>query len=406
MSVAALSLFAIGALAHTQHLSSSPGGAVPLGIQAPSVAGFGKPTIQPSRGGLAVCVSGIVNVTASTTQNLRLNVQIPANQSDLTNTILEYVAPGSPFAANLVQGTQEAGGTYEIGATLCTPADNTSPDGVQLLTHGIGFDRHYWDFAAGYSYVDVAVANGYATLSYDRLGVGASTKADPLTELQASLEIEIAASLARLLRAGSLANTTFSTVVGTGHSFGSVISQAVTRLYPDLFDAAILTGYTTNGTALPAFLLGINVQIASENQPYRFSGLSNGYIVGGTTSNNQIGFFRAPNFDPAILAAADAGKGTTSYGEFFTLTAVTAPAANYTGSVAVVNGDADLPFCFGNCTTPTDLTAAVLPALYPNLDQNKTGTYIAPLTGHGLNLHYTAVAAYEYIQKFLKDQGL
>ncbi|TKX23923.1 hypothetical protein C1H76_3861 [Elsinoe australis] len=403
MSIAVLSLLALGALAHGQ---DSVGGAVPLGLQAPSTAGFRNPTIQPSRGGLAVCVSGIVDVTANTTQNLNLNVEIPKNQSDLTNTILTYVAPGSPFAANLINGTQDAGGSFEIGATLCTPADNTSPDGVQLLTHGIGFDRFYWDFAPGYSYVDVAVQNGYATLSYDRLGVGFSSKADPIKQIQAPLEIEIAATLARQLKAGTFANTTFSTVVGTGHSFGSVISQAVTRQYPDLFDAVILTGYSTNGTALPAFILGINLEIANQNQPYRFSTLNNGYLVGGTTPNTQIGFFRAPNFDPNVLAAADAAKGTSTYGEFFSLTAVTMPAANYTGAVAVVNGDADLPFCFGNCTTPTDLTAAVLPQLYPNLDQNKTGTYVAPLTGHGLNLHYTAGGAYAFIQKFIKDQGL
>ncbi|KAG8626045.1 hypothetical protein KVT40_006446 [Elsinoe batatas] len=405
MALASISLFALGALAHSPSLSI-PGGAVPAGVQAPSTFGFRNATIQPSRGGLAVCVSGIVEVQANTTQNLNLNVEIPRNQSDLTNTILEFVAPGSPFAANLVNGTQETGGTYEIGATLCRPADGSSPTKVQLLTHGIGFDRYYWDFAQGYSYVDVAISNSFATLSYDRLGVGASTKADPITELQAPLEIEVAASLARLLLAGSLSNTTFTSVTGVGHSFGSVISQAVTNLYPSLFSAAILTGYTTNATALPAFILGINLQIASQNQPYRFSALNNGYVVGGTTSNNQIGFFRAPNFDPAILAAADAAKGTATYGEFFSLTAVTSPAQNFTGPVAVVNGDADLPFCFGNCTTPTDLTADVLPVLYPNLDANRTGSYVAPLTGHGLNLHYTAGAAYAFIQDFLNKQGV
>lgn len=77
-----------------------------------------------------------------------------------------------------------------------------------------------------------------------------------------------------------------------------------------------------------------------------------------------------------------------------------APASNFTGSVAVVNGAEDLAFCTGNCSYPTDLAEAAL-QLYPRAS-NK-GTYLAPLTGHGINLHYSAVAAYHYIQDFISN---
>lgn len=216
-------LFALasGATAQTL-LPSNPGGAVPVGVQAPSISGFQNATIGISRGGLAVCVSGFVSVSANTTNNLKFNYALPANQSQLTETLLEVVTSGSPFTKEIMDGKATVAGTYSIGATLCTPANDTKPKGVQLLSHGIGFDRHYWDFAPGYSYVDVAVENGYAAFFYDRLGVGVSEKPNAISVVQAPLEVEIAHNLACMLRNGSYSNDTFETVVGVGHSFGSI----------------------------------------------------------------------------------------------------------------------------------------------------------------------------------------
>ncbi|KAF9736726.1 hypothetical protein PMIN06_003543 [Paraphaeosphaeria minitans] len=395
--------FALAAGAAAQHskspLPSSPGGAVPAGVRPPSTSGFDNATIQPARGGLAVCVSGTVSVKASTSQNLKFNFELPKNQSQVTNVFLRLFSNPSPFAQELVSGTQSASGTYEIGATLCTPANNTTPDQVQLLTHGIGFDRYYWDFAPGYSYVDVAAQYGHATFLYDRLGVGKSTKADPLNVVQAAIEVEIAKVLAQKLRAGAFSNHAFSTVVGAGHSFGSIITQAVTSQYPEAIDAAILTGFSTNSTGTVPFNLAYSQAIASQNQPYRFGALNNGYLVDGGAIANEICFFRAPGFDPEILSLAEATKSTVTLGELFSISAVTKPAANWTKPVAVVNGNEDLAFCFGNCSAPVNKAEAVFPVLYPQA--KTTGAYLAKNTGHGLNLHYSAVEAYHYIQDFI-----
>lgn len=150
----------------------------------------------------------------------------------------------------------------------------------------------------------------------------------------------------------------------------------------------------------------MNLDIASQNQPYRFSDLCNGYLVSSTAISLQLGFFRAPGFDPNILWLAEATKGTVTIGELFSTTAVTKPATKFTGPVAVVNGMEDLPFCFGNCTFDGNLSNQVFADLYPNLPSAKTGTFNAPVAGHGLNLHYSAVEAYYFIQKFLRRQGL
>lgn len=274
------------------------------------------------------------------------------------------------------------------------------------------------DLAPGYSYVDVAAEYGHATLLYDRLGVGESSIDDPLNVVQVPLELEIAKVLAQKLRDGALSNHAFSKVIGTGHSFGSGITQGLTSLYPQVIgkftntsslhklydtdlclDAAILTGFSVNSTGSAPFLLALNLAIASQNQPYRFGSLNNGYLVDGSAISNQIGFFRAPGFDPEILSLGEATKGTVTFGELFSGGAVTKPALNWTKPVAVVNGNEDLPFCFGNCSFPVNKSEAVFPMLYPKV--NATGTYIAKDTGHGLNLHYSAVGAYHYIQDFI-----
>ena len=110
---------------------------------------------------------------------------------------------------------------------------------VQVLTHGIGFDKtleavcfplqkvylcliRYWDISYNnfdYSYIDVATDTyQYYTLSYDRLGIGNSSHGDPLNEIQASLEVAALAELKIMLRNGTFPgiNQTFSKVTHVG----------------------------------------------------------------------------------------------------------------------------------------------------------------------------------------------
>src|SRR5437870_5297088 len=61
-----------------------------------------------------------------------------------------------------------------IGATLCVPPGATT---VELLLHGFTYGQYYWDLPfepETYSFVRVANARGFATLSVDRLGTTGS----------------------------------------------------------------------------------------------------------------------------------------------------------------------------------------------------------------------------------------
>ncbi|KAF2757450.1 alpha/beta-hydrolase [Pseudovirgaria hyperparasitica] len=382
-----------------------PQDAVPSGVQIPSKNGFEDASVYPSRGGKAVCVRGIIPVEAVSPMNVHFNYDVPANQSVLTQTFVSMVTPGSPFMQQIMGGTNSVSGTYNIYSELCLPAGNAQPKAVQFLTHGIGFNHLYWDYAPGYSYVDAAIDKGFATFNYDRLGTGLSTHPDAIQTTQAPLELAIAAQLVQKLRAGAIGTTQFSKVVAVGHSFGSIISQALSATAPHLLDAVVLTGFSTNTSGLAAFTLGLDLSIASGVAPYRFAQLSNGYIAAGTPAAFQTGFFTAPGFDARIVQESYSTAGDASaIGELFTQAAISKPAANFTGPVAIVNGDADLPFCFGNCSYPVDKAQAPLAMLYP-ASQHK-GSYIAGTAGHGINLHYSALDAYRWIQDFLAQGGI
>ncbi|THY24051.1 alpha/beta-hydrolase [Aureobasidium pullulans] len=362
------------------------------------ITNFENATVHPPRGGAAICVSGIVQVQAMTTKNLKFDYVSPQNQSQVAELTLDMLTVNSSFIEDIVIGTQSVNGTFGIGATLCLPANSRRPAQVQFLTHGFGFDRYYWDFASGYSWVDVAAQYDHATFFYDRLGVGESDTPGALDVVQAPLQVEIAHQLVERLKSGHF-GIAFPTVVGVGHSLGSAITQGLTSQYPADLDATILTGFSLNATGQGTFLSGLNLDLASANAPHRFASAPPGYLVSSSVISNQIAFFRAPGFDPAILDLVEATKATGTVGEFFSLGSVIVPAVQYDRPVAIINGVNDLPFCFGNCNYPTNLAQGILPVLYPS--STKTGTYLAQAAGHGLNQHFSASKAYHYAQKFL-----
>jgi len=212
-------------------------------------------------------------------QNEKFLLSNPPNQLAVTEAFVEYLQANSNFAASVNGGMQTVSGTYTINARLCYPtvaSTDSDFDKIQFLIHGIGFDKNYWDIAAGYSYIDAAAAAGYATFSYDRLGVGLSAHPDPIQTVQSYLEVEIAHRLIKSLRNGALAGKDFDKIAAVGHSFGSIQLIGVASKYPKDLDAIILQGFTTYGGALPLTFADFNSAIASQNQPSRFPGLSNG----------------------------------------------------------------------------------------------------------------------------------
>lgn len=372
-------------------------------IPAGYVSGFKNPSIQSSAGSKAICISGIVDVTASAT-NLQIKYAEPANQTALTELILESFQVNSTLDAQLLGSQTTISGTYGIYSQLCFPASTgtISATTIQFLIHGSGFDRTYWNVAPGYSYVDYAAEQGYTTFFYDRLGIGLSDHPDAIQVVQIESQVAIAHELIQLLRSGGIASQKFEKVVGVGHSFGSFQTNHLTAQHPKDLDAAVLTGFSTENTGMQLAFSSIDLTIASQADPLRFSGLSNGYLTGKSIEGVQFFFFRAPGFDQALLNIADATKQTITLGEFFSSGAAMV-AANFTGPVDVVNGMYDLPNCHGNCLVPSNKLSTDKGAYYPAA--GNFSWYLSADSGHGLNFHYSAPSAYEHISNFIKANG-
>ncbi|TVY84153.1 hypothetical protein LSUE1_G001650 [Lachnellula suecica] len=368
--------------------------------------GFNAAVPVLSAGGHADCIQGNIPVAASA-MNTHLNYTGPANQRAATETIVEFLQVNATLPMEVLGDKVNVSGTYNINAKLCFPfgsAPNTSS--VQFLTHGVGFDKSYWDvFSADYSYQDAAALKGYTTFAYDRLGVGLSDHPDPIQVVQAPLEISIAHSLIQMLRSGSIASTSFSKVVGVGHSLGSELTNAITAQYPKDVDGAVLTGFSVDTSGQSTFFAGLDLVIASQFVATRFPGLAPGYLIAESRAGNQFGFFRAPGFAPALLDTAEGTKQTFTIGELFTNSMLMSSAPGFTGPIDVVDGQYDLPFCQSNCLVPENKAAAVKGALYPNAASGST-YYIAGDAGHGVNLHYSAGAAYAHIFEFIENNDL
>ncbi|KAK3719738.1 hypothetical protein LTR37_004275 [Vermiconidia calcicola] len=337
------------------------------------------------------------------------NLATPANNIDVTNFILNLSQQGANYTQEVLRKYATVSGNYNIAATYCEP-DNGPSEHVQVLTHGIGFDRAYWDLPfhkGNYSYVNDAVAAGYSTFAWDRLGIAESEHGDPLSEIQALLEVDALRALTVALRAGDVEGISsgFDVVTHVGHSFGSQHTYALTAMYPDISDGITLTGFSQNGSFAGFFLIGGN--FIQANTVAALSEYPDGYFAAGDKSAAHTNFFAPGQFDPAILKYAFKNGQPVTVGELLTFGGETGSVNNFAGPVHIVTGERDVPYCGGNCLAPpTGLPniPSSSETFFPNAE-DFTVTIIAD-AGHGLNLEYSHPTTYSSIIDYLAQHGL
>ncbi|KAL9099331.1 MAG: hypothetical protein Q9163_005159 [Psora crenata] len=361
-----------------------------------------------SQGGGAVCMGGILKVQVTAT-NSKILLSAPSSNPAVTELYVEFTQVNSKLATKSIGGSAIVTGTYGISSKLCLPADAALAEKVktvQVLTHGGTLDNTYWDIAPGYSYISEAVAAGYATFSYDRLGTGFSDHPDPLQIVQLPIQVEIAHFIVQKLRSSGISGHSFEKVVGVGHSLGSAITQSVAAKYHQDFDALILQGTSTFFDYAFTGLASEAPQIANRDPTGLFKNLPDGYHTPSPLPETiQFAFYRYPGFNPIIFASQMARKQTNALGEMFTLGAAYAPATAFTGPVDIVNGENDYFYCGGDCTFPTNQAAAAIRAYFPAAS-NGSESYLAPIAGHNVNAHYSAQKAFKQMLAFLGKNGI
>jgi len=95
-----------------------------------------------------------VGASAKICTNLTIPVQISARNGifgvspitcnqDATTFTQNYnsIANGTNYTQEVLQGYQTIQGTYSISAKYCTPDQPKGNPTIQVLTHGIGFDK-------------------------------------------------------------------------------------------------------------------------------------------------------------------------------------------------------------------------------------------------------------------------
>ncbi|KAI1352216.1 Alpha/Beta hydrolase protein [Xylaria sp. FL0043] len=370
--------------------------------------GFSNPVIRPSAGGGSTCITGYVTLSINTS-GTRLLYEAPQDQTAMTESLVELFQVNSTFGADAAAGGPSViSGEYRIFVKLCLPSDPTKLDKiktVQLLTHGATLDHTYWDISPGYSYIDVASAAGYATLSYDQLGVGKSDHPDPIQVVQATSQVAVLHELVGLLRNAKLGGYRFDKVVGVGHSAGSTLTQSITTKYLRDFDAVILTGTSANPAFVPLSLAAFNFINANTDPAPQFKGLPAGYLTQQSAVGIQFAFYRYPNFDENAFRQQVANKQTNNLGVLLTMGGIVGPSPEFTGPVDIVTGEHDLVFCGGNCLYPTDQNAATLSTFYPVASRGSQ-TYIAAGSGHCIAAHKTGPDSFEHMIQFLQANNL
>lgn len=370
-------------------------------------------------GASAVAAQQCQNITIPVSVNatnsvLNQNAPYPQNQSQVTAFISSFITIPQPSSANFINGTFQNVETYNITATYCPATTNsTSKKALQILVHGIGFDKSYWDFTPATSYVAPIRAAGYDTLAIDRLGCGSSSKPDGRDQVQTATHVDYLSSITLQARAGTLpgVNTSYAETVHVGHSYGSIISASMVGMYPTITDGLVLTGFSTNSTWVPQTFAAFNPVIANVDILSRFGNttsayLNNTYLTWSNIYNNQLAFFYYPYYNQSTIELDEATKQPVTYGEIVTMSSLLGE-TNFTGPVQIVTGANDAIFCGGNCTaTGSNLTSIPMSAqlIFPKVDNFKV---ITPLNaGHAVQLHLQNQNITQQIISFLKGASL
>lgn len=296
-------------------------------------------------------------------------------------------------------------GVYNIHAQLCLPHTTGKSDVVQIATHGGHYDSRYWDAELEpekHSWVNAALRAGYPILTYDRLGAGKSDHPDAYEVVQAGLELEILRRLTEMTRKGRFHRAMGREpggplqVIHVGHSFGSFLTSAFIATYPDLSDAAVITGYVATELLGSVGYSPWSVKYATDRSP--------GYVLAQKSGIQNVFFAGDPStaFTPKLLDYGNRIKQPVPVGELASgYKLVGLPAFNYTGPIHFMLAEFDFFICRGDCNGVANRTQLELS--YPKAAALEVD--IQPNTGHAFPLHNNASAGFQVSFDFLQRHG-
>lgn len=92
------------------------------------------------------CTNMTVPVTISARQGI-FDIAVPQTSTEATDFVRNVTQQGRNFTEIVLTGYNTTTGTYNISTQFCVPTTGNSTNAtnptVQVLTHGIGFDKTY-----------------------------------------------------------------------------------------------------------------------------------------------------------------------------------------------------------------------------------------------------------------------
>lgn len=290
-----------------------------------------------------------------------------------------------------------------VAATWCTP--KTWAEGAhrtEVLVAGATYNRDYWDWPQHeYSYVDMTLRAGRATLNFDRLGTGhSSTPTGPPTDVTADAWV-----LHQVIDWVRRQRPTRISVIG--HSLGSIVVTREAARWPDA-DRVVITGILHLPGA-GANAAGFATSLYPTALDPRFAGTdraATGYL---TTLPGRRGptFYDPTSADPAVVRRDEEHKDVVTAGELaqsvleLETPALLNSSRRITAPVLLVMGETDNIFC--NLTVDCHSAASVRGNEAPYYaGAARFDVVTVPDTAHNLTLHPSAGRSFRAIDDWLR----
>jgi len=302
-------------------------------------------------------------------------------------------------------------GVVSLYGELCVPATG-APSAVQLLVHGATYNSYYsdWPYRPDfYSYVRQMVGAGYATLNIERLGYGRSTH-PPSASVLLPTGTEALRQVVDKLRSGEIGGHAFSRVIWVGHSLGTLYGWLEASVSQNV-DAFVLTGLLHSVKPSWLALASQSVTPAASDASFAASGLDPGYLTFKPGTRAPL-FYWTPTAEPNVIALDERLKDTvsgTEFGEavplFNSPAPQTAPSRAIKVPTLLIVGQHDRVMCDedGLICNQQNVTNAERPYYSPAA---RLQVFVAPDTGHDLQLHETAPETGERILSWLSTLHL
>ena len=378
-------------------------------IAVPSSEPTPTPNLSNAHSRKGNCKHTVFTVRATATNTV---IQSPSplilSTQQGVNTFFGYL-PGL-LAAN---ETQTRSGTYTLAAEYChaIPDSKSSPAPLQILLHGSAcYTKEYWSHGTWgnaslkYSWTYAMNRAGYSTLAVDKLGNGESSHPDPVNDVQLPLQMETVHSLIMLIKSGKadgIPAPPNGGLIYVGHSSGSLLGAALAQKYPSDVDAVVLTGYPPGGSNNKGGISSFEFLPAALSRPEQFpADLNYGYLRMNSEVNRTGLLYYKGHFEPAIAHLDYETQDAQPIGEGFRFGPTTQPA--FKGKVLVVTGTKDAAICGYTPVEECVFNKTILTAVGKSFSSNSGFNWLAPVSGHAVNWHYSAPATYRAVVLMLR----